>query len=180
MYWHMNMHCLVKLHVDMLTLFNILLIMSKCWCKNDNRKMPLHLTCRNNHDGVFSILFMVFNLLLISPNFFFGFKYHEFLQICMIFCKYVNIMWSYMYKRHEGTNVKSCNEFGNDLMNMHFKHNMRTKVNHRIKNLTIVFLSSRLWFVMEHFLSWFFYAWECTYFLLLHCGVHLLKVLHNN
>ncbi len=109
-HWDMNMHCLVKLHVDMLTLFNILLIMSRCWCKNDNWKMTLHWTCRNNHDGVVSILFIVFNFLSFSTNFFLSFKDHEFVQICMIFCKYVIIMWSCMYKRHEGTNVKSCNE----------------------------------------------------------------------
>jgi hypothetical protein len=47
-----------------------------------------------------------------------------------------------MYKRHERTNVKSCNEFGNDLMNMCSKH--KTKVNHRINDLIIVLLLSKL------------------------------------
>jgi len=29
------------------------------------------------------------------------------------------------------------------------------------------------------FLSWVFYIWTCTIFFFLHCGLHLLKVLHN-
>jgi len=49
-----------------------------------------------------------------------------------------------MYKRHERTNVKSCNEFSNDLMNMCSKEKTRTKVNHIIKDLTIVLLLCKL------------------------------------
>ncbi len=54
-----------------------------------------------------------------------------------------------MYIRHEGTNVKHVMSY--DLMNMRSKLKTRTKVNHIIKDLTIVFLLSK--FIMEHFLS---------------------------
>jgi hypothetical protein len=46
-----------------------------------------------------------------------------------------------MEKKHEGPNVKARNEFGNDQM----------KIDHKMKNIKIVFLSHRLWFFMKHF-----------------------------
>jgi hypothetical protein len=109
-HWDLNMHYLVKLHVDMLTLFNILLIMGRCWCKSDNWKMPVHLTCGNDHDGIVSIFFMVLNFLFIFPNFFFSFKDHEFVQICMIFYKYVNIMWKLHVYKAWRNKCETCNE----------------------------------------------------------------------
>ncbi len=44
-----------------------------------------------------------------------------------------------MYKRHEGTNVKACNEFGNDPMKMCYEQETRMKVDHRIEYIKIVF-----------------------------------------
>jgi len=52
----------------------------------------------------------------------------------------------------ERTNVKACIEFGNDPMKMCFKHKTRMKVDHKIKDLKFLFLLSRLWFMMKHFL----------------------------
>jgi hypothetical protein len=37
--------------------------------------MPLHLACRNNYNGIILMLFMLFNLLFISPNSLFLFVY---------------------------------------------------------------------------------------------------------
>jgi hypothetical protein len=53
------------------------------------------------------------------------------------------------------------------------------KVDHKIKNIKNVFLSCKLWFMMEHFLSWVFYVQACTYFLCPNCGLHSLKVLQK-
>jgi hypothetical protein len=45
----------------------------------------------------------------------------------------------------KGENVKAHYEFGNDLlMKMCFEHKTRMKVAHGIKNIKIMFLSSRL------------------------------------
>jgi hypothetical protein len=45
----------------------------------------------------------------------------------------------------KGANVKAHYEFGNDLLlKMCFEHKKRMKVDHGIKNIKIVFLSSRL------------------------------------
>jgi hypothetical protein len=60
----MNMYNLLKLHVDMLTLFKRLLTkeqMSMLKVKMEN--YMLYLTCENNHDGIVSILCMVFYFL---------------------------------------------------------------------------------------------------------------------
>jgi len=61
---HMNMCCLIKLHVDILTLFKGLSTNEQMSMqKVKMEKWLLHFTCRNNHDGVVSILCMMFNLL---------------------------------------------------------------------------------------------------------------------
>jgi ankyrin repeat protein len=39
--------------------------------KGEYGNMPLHLACGNNHDGVVSMLLMVFNLFSFPPNPFF-------------------------------------------------------------------------------------------------------------
>ncbi len=101
-------------------------------------QMPLHLVCINNHDVGVLILFMVLNLLFASLALF-GFKDHEFVQIYMIFCNYVISCESWMYKGHEGTNVKACNEFGNDPMKMCYEHKTRMKVDHRIEYIKLCF-----------------------------------------
>jgi hypothetical protein len=44
-----------------------------------------------------------------------------------------------MYKGHEGTNVKTCNEFCNNLMKMCFNHKTKMKVDDKIKIIGIVF-----------------------------------------
>jgi hypothetical protein len=53
--------------------------------------------------------------------------------------------------------VKAHYEFGNDSMKiMCFKHNIRKKVENRIKILKlcrIMFFSHKSWFLMDHFLS---------------------------
>jgi hypothetical protein len=54
-------------------------------------KMLLHSACIDNHDVGVLVLFMVLNLLFTSLALF-GFKDHEFIQIYIIFCNYVNIM----------------------------------------------------------------------------------------
>jgi hypothetical protein len=46
-----------------------------------------------------------------------------------------------MYKRQEITNVKTYNEFDNDLMKMCFEHKTSLKVDYRTKDMTVVFLS---------------------------------------
>jgi hypothetical protein len=57
------------MHVDMLTLFKKLLKMiNNNNAKGENGEMHLYLTCKNKHDGVILILFMVFNPLFTSPN----------------------------------------------------------------------------------------------------------------
>jgi hypothetical protein len=43
-------------------------------------------------------------------------------------------MWKLYAKRERGTNVKTCN----DSMKMCFKHKIRMKVDHKIKDITIV------------------------------------------
>jgi hypothetical protein len=53
-----------------------------------------------------------------------------------------------MYKRQEKTNVKAYNEFDNDPMKMWFEHKTRLKIECRIKDMTIVFLSHRISFIM--------------------------------
>jgi hypothetical protein len=62
---------------------------------------------------------------------------------------------------------------------LRFEHKTRMNGNHIIKILKlyrIVFFSHKLWFFMDHFCHEFFYVWH---FLLLHCGLHSLKVLHK-
>jgi len=56
-----------------------------------NGEMSLLSTCINNHDVGVLILLMVLNLLFTSLAFF-AFKDQEFVQNCMIFYNYVNIM----------------------------------------------------------------------------------------
>jgi hypothetical protein len=63
---------------------------------------------------------------------------------------------SYMHKGQEGANVKVGYEFGNDSMKTCFEHKTKMKTNHRIKVIRIVFVSCKLWFLMEHFFSWIF------------------------
>jgi hypothetical protein len=63
----MNMCCLIKLHVDMLTLFKGLLTNEQISIQKVRMgKKKLHLACGNNHDGVVSILCMVLNLFFTS------------------------------------------------------------------------------------------------------------------
>jgi hypothetical protein len=40
--------------------------------------------------------------------------------------------------------VKACNKVGNDPMKMCFKHKTRMKVDYKIKDVKVVFLSCRL------------------------------------
>jgi hypothetical protein len=76
---HMSICCLIKLHVDILTLF-------KGLSTNEQMSMQkvkmeiwlLHFTCGNNRDGVVSILSMMFNLLFTS---FFCFINHKLYKI---------------------------------------------------------------------------------------------------
>jgi hypothetical protein len=58
-----------------------------------------------------------------------------------------------MHKGQEGANVKLGYEFGNDSMKMCCEHKTRMKIDHRIKDIRIVCLSCKLWFLMEHFFS---------------------------
>jgi hypothetical protein len=45
-----------------------------------------------------------------------------------------------MYKGQEGTNVKLCNEFGNDPRKMCSKHKIIMKVDTRIRDIIIILL----------------------------------------
>jgi glycosyltransferase involved in cell wall biosynthesis len=83
---------------------------------------------------------------------------------------------SCMYKWQE----KTCDEFGNDPMKMCFEHKTKMKVDHKIKDVVNVIFIKWIMILMEHFLLWGSYVWACEYFFLLHCGLHLVKLLHNN
>jgi hypothetical protein len=61
----MSIGFLVRLHVDLLTLFKRLLTKEQMSMQKVNGKIHLHLTCGNSHDGIISILFMVLNLFII-------------------------------------------------------------------------------------------------------------------
>ncbi len=70
---HMNMCCLIQHHVDMLTLFKILLTKEQMLMQKVRiKKWFLHLTFGKNHDGVISILYMIFNIF-----FYFFFLFHR-------------------------------------------------------------------------------------------------------
>jgi hypothetical protein len=58
-----------------------------------------------------------------------------------------------MYKRQERANVKAYDEFDNNPMKTYFEHKTRLKVDCKIEDMTIVFLSRIMSFIMEHFLS---------------------------
>jgi hypothetical protein len=63
----MNVRCLIRFHVNMLTLFNRLLTKEQMSMqKVIMEKILLHLTCANNNDRVILILCMVLKLLFIS------------------------------------------------------------------------------------------------------------------
>jgi len=49
-----------------------------------------------------------------------------------------------MHKTKEGANVKMGYEFGHDPMRMCFKHKKIMKLDHKIKDIKIVFLSCKL------------------------------------
>jgi hypothetical protein len=60
-----------------------------------------------------------------------SFEYYAWNSISFfIFC--------YMHKGQEGPNAETCYEFGNDLMNMCFKHKTRMKVDDGIKDVKIL------------------------------------------
>jgi len=66
-HWHMNMCCLIKLHVNMLTLFQKILTKEQMSMQKVRmEKCIFHFACENNHDWVVSILCMVFNFLFTS------------------------------------------------------------------------------------------------------------------
>jgi type II secretory pathway component PulC len=67
--------------------------------KDENEEMLLHLICRNNHDGVVSMLFIVFNLLFIFPNFCFKIYKSWIVQNCVISYNHPNIMWELYVQR---------------------------------------------------------------------------------
>jgi hypothetical protein len=63
-HWHMNMCCLIRLHVDMLTFFKKLSTKEQMSMQKGTIEICLlYLPCGNNHDGIIPILCMVFNLL---------------------------------------------------------------------------------------------------------------------
>jgi hypothetical protein len=84
----MNMCCLIKFHVNMLTSFQKLLTKEQISMQKVRmEKCISHFACENNHDRVVSILCMVFNFLFTS---FFTLKIIIAL-VCVIPCNYVNI-----------------------------------------------------------------------------------------
>jgi len=54
---------------------------------------------------------------------------------------YVNSICEFMYKKHEGTNVNTHNEFGNDTMKMCLKYKKKLKVLYKIKDWNCVFIT---------------------------------------
>jgi hypothetical protein len=103
-----------------------------------------------------------------SPFYFiFCFIYHKLYILCD-FCNYDNIMWDLYAQKARGSNVKVHYEFGNDWKKMCFDTKQEWKLTIELKTLElcrIVFLSCILWFLINHFLSWVFYIWACTFFL---------------
>jgi hypothetical protein len=84
-----------------------------------------------------------------------------------------------MHKGQEEAKVKVRYEFGNQwkcVLNIREKWKLTIKL--KILELyRIRLLTNRLWFLMEHFLSWVFYVGACTYSFLFH--LQSLNVLHN-
>jgi hypothetical protein len=64
-------------------------------------------------------------------------------------------------------------------MKMFLKQKTKMKVDHT-KKMKILILPHRLWKLMQDILSWAFYVWPCTHFLLLHCGLQSLKCYTTN
>jgi hypothetical protein len=128
----MNMCCLIKLHVDMLTLFKGLLTKEQMSIQKVRmkKKKKLHLACGNNHDGVVSILCMMLNLFLY---FFFCFIDLKLYQLVWFFTIVQILCVNYMHKGQEETNVKThYDSFGIDPMKMCLRHKTRMKVDHKI------------------------------------------------
>jgi hypothetical protein len=62
----MNMCCLVTFHMNVLTLFKSFLNKGAYVnAEGANEEMLLYLICEDNHDGVISILCMIFNLFFL-------------------------------------------------------------------------------------------------------------------
>jgi hypothetical protein len=78
----MSMCCLIKLHVNMLTLFNRLLTKEHISIQKVGMEICyLHLACENNHDGIILILCMIFNHLFI----YFCFINHKLYKFVCVF-----------------------------------------------------------------------------------------------
>ncbi len=89
-------------------------------------------------------------------------------------------MWElHLHKGQEEANVKVCYEFSNQskcVLNIRqkWKFNIELKI---LELCRMMFLTNRLWFFMDHFLSWVFYVWACTYSFFF--DLQSLNVLHN-
>ncbi len=172
-HWHKNTCYLIRLHI----IQKIVDKGANVNVKGEYGKISLHLTYRNNHDGVILILFIVLNLILLLPIFcFIDYKLYNFVWL---FANYVNIMWKLYVKRAGGSKCESYNEFGSNPMKMFLKQKTKMKVDHT-KKMKILILPHRLWKLMQDILSWAFYVWPCTHFLLLHCGLQSLKCYTTN
>ncbi len=101
----------------------------------------------------------------------------------MVFCNYVNIY----HVRVICTKGKN-KQLWKHVMNLiiiqwkcvsNEKQKWRLTIElHMLELCRIMFLLFKLWFLMDHFLSWNFYPWIHT-FSPLYCDLHSLKVLHN-
>ncbi len=85
-----------------------------------------------------------------------------------------------MYKWQERTSVKTCDEFGNDPMKMCFEHKTKMKVDYKIKDVIIVIFIKYIIIYDGAFFVMRFLCLGMWIFFLLHCGLHLVKLLHNN
>jgi len=143
-HWYMNMYCLIKLCVNMLTLFKRLLIEDQMSMqKMKMEKCLLHLACENNHDKIISILCIVPNFLFIYllVSYIINFtNLCDFFQLCKY---YVAIICK---NRKKGTNMNTYYELGQSNENVIQTQN-KNETNYRIKNIKIVFSSCKLWFL---------------------------------
>jgi len=124
-----------------------------------------------------------------SPFYFFKliFLFHKskIVQICVMYYNYVNIICEFMYKKHEGANVNTHNEFGNDIMKMclKYKKNWRFYIKLKILELCFYHMDYDFWWnIFCHDFSMFGHAhifsslvMVCTHLKCYTNDVHFIK-----
>jgi len=103
----------------------------------------------------------LFFLLLVSKII----NLYKFLQLCKYYVRVVCL------KSQREQMSWHLYEFGNNLMKMCSNTKQKWKLTIEFLKIRTMFISSRLQYVMKDFLSWVFYVWACTYFLLPYCNL---------